>query len=170
MSKIQSYNQDGIKKKSFEIIKDKNGGIHQIKGISRNNNTNTYNIEEHIIKKQNDKIEDQYRTFKIKSSDIKNLLKESKKSNNLVVKTQQKSNDVKPKEKVMKVENKKKPEGKIMKVETKKKPEGKVMKVENNTIKKIEIKPKSDKKIKNTISKLKVEKPKKKNMNISLEK
>ena len=77
LKQIIFENNNGKKKGSFEVIKDKNGDIHKLKGISENNNPNIYNIEEHILKKKEGKFETQHRTFKIKSSDINNILKES---------------------------------------------------------------------------------------------
>ena len=70
---------DGIKKKSFKIIKGKNNAIEEIKGISTNQNSDVFDIN-HEIKKKNiktGKIYSKHRSFKLKSSDILNLFKES---------------------------------------------------------------------------------------------
>ena len=69
-------NNNGEKKESFEIIKGNDKFIHQIKATSADRNT--FNIQEHIIKKNNGFIKQ--KTYKIKASHINNILKESKNS------------------------------------------------------------------------------------------
>ena len=73
----QLKTENGKKKSSFKIIKGKNGEIHQIKGITSNNDPNILNIQENIQKlnKETGIIRAKHRTFKIKSSDISTLLK-----------------------------------------------------------------------------------------------
>lgn len=73
----QVKTENGKKKASFKIIKGKNGEIHQIKGITSNNDPNILNIHENIQKLNKDTgiIKAKHRTFKIKSSDISTLLK-----------------------------------------------------------------------------------------------
>lgn len=73
----QIKTENGKKKSSFKIIKGKNGEIHQIKGITSNNDPNILNIHENIQKlnKETGIIRAKHRTFKIKSSDISTLLK-----------------------------------------------------------------------------------------------
>jgi len=42
---------DGIKKKSFKIIKGKNNAIEEIKGITTNKNSDVFDINHEIKKK-----------------------------------------------------------------------------------------------------------------------
>ena len=71
-------NNNGEEKESFEIIKGTNKFIHQIKATTADRNT--FNIQEHIIKKNNGLIRNKQKTYKIKASHINNILKESKNS------------------------------------------------------------------------------------------
>jgi hypothetical protein len=82
----QIKTENGKKKASFKIIKGKNGEIHQIKGITSDNNPDILNIRENIQKldKESGIIRAKHRVFKIKSSDISTLLKDnSPKENSL---------------------------------------------------------------------------------------
>ena len=75
----QIKNIDGKKKTKFEIIKGKDGEIHQIKGITSNENSDMFNINQHVIKKNLNKgiIYDKHRKFKIKASNLNSLLRGS---------------------------------------------------------------------------------------------
>ena len=64
---------NGHKKKGFEIMKGKDGDIYQIKGMSSNNKDDMFHVKEHMIHKGIN----QHRTFKIKSSDLQNIIRES---------------------------------------------------------------------------------------------
>jgi hypothetical protein len=101
-------NSNGHKKTSFEIIKGKNGEIQQIKGIG---NKDEYHIKQVIHKKNKDsgKIISKKRVFKIKSSNLMSLLKESakiqheekKKMENIETNLSEYSYETKPKKKVL---------------------------------------------------------------------
>lgn len=75
-------NNNGREKKSFEVIKGRNGEIRQIRGVSNNNDPSIFLIEEKI-KRINDHgiIHSNQRAFKLKSNDIIKLLKEKPKEN-----------------------------------------------------------------------------------------
>jgi hypothetical protein len=79
---ISSIQQDGKKKTSFKIMKGTNDKIHQIKGMSSDNNPNIYTIIEDRSHKNNGKIITKHKEFKIKSSNIQKLLKESDNNKN----------------------------------------------------------------------------------------
>jgi hypothetical protein len=79
---VSSIQQDGKKKTSFKIMKGTNDKIHQIKGMSSDNNPNIYTIIEDRSHKNNGKIITKHKEFKIKSSNIQKLLKESDKNKN----------------------------------------------------------------------------------------
>ena len=53
---VSSFQQDGKKKTSFKIIKGTEDNVHQIKGISSNNNPNIYTVIENKSHKNNGKI------------------------------------------------------------------------------------------------------------------
>lgn len=72
-SLIETKDIEGHKKKSFEIMKGKDGDVYQIKGVSSDNKDDTFHVKERIIHKGIN----QHRTFKIKSSDLQNIIKES---------------------------------------------------------------------------------------------
>ena len=72
-SLIETKDIDGHKKKSFEIMKGKDGDVYQIKGISSENKDDTFHVKERMIHKGIN----QHRTFKIKSSDLQNIIRES---------------------------------------------------------------------------------------------
>ena len=76
---VSQLEEDGKKRTSFRIIKGKNDEIHQIKGTSSSNN-NGFNIEENLrkINPVTGKINTKHRQFKIKSSNIISLMKESR--------------------------------------------------------------------------------------------
>ena len=86
---------DGKKITAFKVLKGKDGMISQVKGISSKENDSIYNV--HMDVKKIDKeghIEKKHKTFKIKSSDILSLLKESH-SKDLKESSNKKMNDVK---------------------------------------------------------------------------
>jgi bifunctional autolysin len=72
---------NGTKETSFEIIKGKNGVVEQIKGVS---DKDMYRISKRKIVQNKDsgKIYATQKVFKIKSSNLKDLLQESRKLNN----------------------------------------------------------------------------------------
>ena len=75
----QVKNITGKKYTKFQIVKGHDGHINQIKGTTTNGDL--YHIE-HDIKDRNNKtgmIHSQHKVYKIKSSDLKNILKESEK-------------------------------------------------------------------------------------------
>ncbi len=75
----QVKNITGKKYTKFQIVKGHDGHINQIKGTTTNGDL--YTIE-HDIKDRNNKtgmIHSQHKVYKIKSSDLKNILKESEK-------------------------------------------------------------------------------------------
>jgi hypothetical protein len=77
---IDLTNKDKKKTSSFRIIKGKNGEVHQIKGTTHNGKS--YLVEEDI-KKKNEKtglVISKHKLYKIKSSNMMNLLKEGKKT------------------------------------------------------------------------------------------
>ena len=105
VSSIKS--SDGIKKKSFKIIKGKNNAIEEIKGITTNQNSDVFDIN-HEIKKKNiktGKIYSKHRSFKLKSSDILNLFKESTEYKNINLKKDNKVKELNNKN-LEKLENK----------------------------------------------------------------
>ena len=78
----QVKNRTGKKYTKFQIVKGHDGHINQIKGET--NNGDLYRIE-HDIKKKNDKtgmVHSQHKVYKIKSSDLQSILKESQKASN----------------------------------------------------------------------------------------
>ena len=73
-------NENGHRQTSFSIVKDKNGVIHKINGVG---NGNVFNIKETVAKNltgNRSKYAIQQRVYKLKSSNIKNLLGESRNS------------------------------------------------------------------------------------------
>jgi len=79
MSKTLSQvrNSSGKKYTKFQILKGHDGVINQIKGES--NDGNVFHIQ-HNVKKRNNKtglVLQKHKVFKIKSSDLQNLIKES---------------------------------------------------------------------------------------------
>jgi hypothetical protein len=100
----QFENINGKKKASFEIIKGKDGLVHQIKGSTSNENKDTFDIQERIIKKNSNNgfIKNKQKTYKIKASDLNNILLESEKSidNNTLINN--KSKIIKNKNKIIK--------------------------------------------------------------------
>jgi len=78
MSHIE--NQNGKKKSRFHIVKGTNGEVAQIIGVSNNTDPDTYHIKMDLKKLNKDTglIKSAHKVFKIKSSNILNLLKESK--------------------------------------------------------------------------------------------
>ena len=80
----QFKNVDGKKKTKFEIIKGKDGEIHQIKGITSNENSDIFDINQHVIKKNLNKgtVYDKHRKFKIRASNLNSLLRGSDDKNN----------------------------------------------------------------------------------------
>lgn len=77
---VSSFQQNGKKKTSFKIMKGTEDNIHQIRGISSDNNPNIYTIIENKSHKNNGKIITKHKQFKIKASNIQKLLKESSNS------------------------------------------------------------------------------------------
>jgi hypothetical protein len=151
---IDLTNKDKKKTSSFRIIKGKNGEVHQIKGTTHNGKS--YLVEEDI-KKKNEKtglVTSKHKLYKIKSSNMMNLLKEGKKTKEstkkIILKKPVKKVDTKKvdtKKPVKKVDSKKivkkvdtkKP---IKKVEPKKKSNEKKFKKLDDKIKKITLKDK----------------------------
>jgi hypothetical protein len=83
---IQHFqNQDGRRQTAFSIMKDKNGTIQKINGVG---NGETFHIKETIAKNltgNRSKFAVHEKVYKIKTSNIKNLLNESRsKSSNKV--------------------------------------------------------------------------------------
>jgi hypothetical protein len=77
VSTVQTLS-DGKKKSAFKIIKQQNGDVKEISGISTDNIGNEYKIEENIKKiiPKKGVFVKKHRVFKIKSSEIGKLLKE----------------------------------------------------------------------------------------------
>lgn len=73
---------NGRTKTNFSITKGKNGIVHKIEGMRSSNSPNNLLVHESIraLNKKSGRIHGTDRVFKIKSSDIMNLLKESNKS------------------------------------------------------------------------------------------
>ena len=69
--------KDGKRKTEFSVIKGKNDEVHQIRGITLNKNPDIYNVEEKIKKlnRNTGKIYSKQKEYKLKSSNILNLLK-----------------------------------------------------------------------------------------------
>jgi hypothetical protein len=155
----QVKNSTGKKYTKFQIVKGHDGHINQIKGET--NNGDIYHIE-HDIKKKNDKtgmIHSQHKVYKIKSSDLQSILKESEKDTKATKATKATKDSKKvitlkktpKKEKVTKVEKvkkSKKPE-KMKKTSTLKKAPKKVVKKEKASSEK---KVKKVKKVKQVIN------------------
>lgn len=150
----QSFNQirnsSGKKYTKFQIVKGNDGSINQIKGTSTNGDL--YHIQ-HNTKHRNSKtgiVHSQHRVYKIKSSDLKNILKESqKKPNNVkVITLKDKPKKVKSLKstKVVKVSEPKKVKKSKSTTTLKKKSEKKEKKVKSEKKMKSEKKVKSDKK------------------------
>ena len=73
-------NQNGKKKSSFHVIKGTNGEVSQIIGVSNNIDPSTYHIQMDIKKLNKDTgmMRSAHKVFKMKSSNILNLLDKSK--------------------------------------------------------------------------------------------
>ena len=71
---------NNVKKTVFKIIKGSNGVFEQIQGISLNGDT--FHVKQNIVKKNSKSgtLSSKHRVFKIKSSNLKELLTESKNS------------------------------------------------------------------------------------------
>jgi hypothetical protein len=132
----QVKNRTGKKYTKFQIVKGHDGHINQIKGET--NNGDLYRIE-HDIKKKNDKtgmVHSQHKVYKIKSSDLQSILKESQKATKetkepkkvIILKKSPKKAIIK-KDKVTKVEKVKK----VKKTSTVKKAPKKVVKKEKTS-------------------------------------
>jgi hypothetical protein len=132
----QVKNSSGKKYTKFQIVKGNDGHINQIKGET--NNGDIYHVE-HDIKKKNDKtgmIMSQHKVYKIKSSDLQSILKESQKATKekkepkkvIILKKSPKKAIIK-KDKVTKVEKVKK----VKKTSTVKKAPKKVVKKEKTS-------------------------------------
>ena len=149
----QVKNRTGKKYTKFQIVKGHDGTINQIKGET--NNGDLYHIQ-HDIKKKNDKtgmVHSQHKVYKIKSSDLQSILKESQKAtkdNKKVIilkespkKVISKKDKVTKVEKVEKVKKTKKPE-KVKKTSTVKKAPKKVVKKDKRSnikkVKKVKVK------------------------------
>lgn len=138
----QVKNSSGKKYTKFQIVKGHDGQVNQIKGET--NNGDLYHIQ-HDIKKKNDKtgmVHSQHKVYKIKSSDLQSILKESHRATNatkdhkkvIILKESpkkviSKKDKVTKVEKVEKVKKTKKPE-KVKKTSTVKKAPKKVVKKE----------------------------------------
>jgi hypothetical protein len=83
-----SRNIDGKKKTQFEVIKGKDQMVHQIKGVSLNNNPDTYNVAERIkvLNKNSGKIMSKEHQYRMKSENILSLLRDGNMSNKSNVK------------------------------------------------------------------------------------
>lgn len=154
----QVKNSSGKKYTKFQIVKGHDGTINQIKGET--NNGDLYHIQ-HNIKKKNDKtgmVHSQHKVYKIKSSDLQSILKESekdKKATKKIIILKKTPKKVIPKKdkvtkvaKVEKVKKTKKPE-KMKKRSTLKKAPKKVIKKEKSSSEK---KVKKVKKVKEVIN------------------
>jgi hypothetical protein len=119
----QVKNRTGKKYTKFQIVKGHDGQVNQIKGET--NNGDLYHIE-HDIKKKNDKtgmVHSQHKVYKIRSSDLQSILKESQRATNatkdskrVIILKEFPKKVISKKDKVTKVE-------KIEKVKKTKKPE-----------------------------------------------
>jgi valyl-tRNA synthetase len=140
----QVKNSTGKKYTKFQIVKGHDGHINQIKGET--NNGDIYHVE-HDIKKKNDKtgmVISQHKVYKIKSSDLQSILKESQKATKatkdpkkiIILKESPKKVSKKAKvikvEKVTKVTKVEKPE-KVKKTSSVKKAPKKVVKKEKTS-------------------------------------
>ena len=143
-----SKNSEGKKKTQFQVIKGKNDMVHQVSGISLNNNPDTYQVAESIkvFNKNSGKILSKERQFKMKSANILSLLRDGSASEkvdtNTIKKVTLKRSE--PVKKVKKVEvNAKIP---VKKVEVK----------EKKTVKKVDAKEKKTVKGKKPVKKVEV--------------
>jgi hypothetical protein len=113
---IQHFeNQDGVKRTAFSIVKDKNGVIQKINGIG---NGETFHIKETLAKNvmgNRSKYAVQQRVYKLKSSNIKKLLSESKNKKDNMKRSESKKVDLLKKSQSKKIELPKKSESKKMK-------------------------------------------------------
>jgi len=145
----QVKNSTGKKYTKFQIVKGHDGHINQIKGET--NNGDLYHIE-HDIKKKNDKtgmIHSHHKVYKIKSSDLQSILKESEKASKdpkdskkvIILKETPKKVSKKTKvtkvEKVTKVKKVKKTEKVKKRPSVKKEPKKIVKKGKTSTTKKV---------------------------------
>lgn len=90
-------NIDGKQKKSFEVIKGKNGEIKQIKGISNNNDPSIYHIHEKIQKiNEHGILHSKHQAFKLKSTDIINLLKDEPNIHEKIKESKEKKTNYEP--------------------------------------------------------------------------
>jgi hypothetical protein len=148
----QVKNRTGKKYTKFQIVKGHDGHINQIKGET--NNGDLYHIE-HDIKKKNHKtgmVHSQHKVYKIKSSDLQSILKESQKTNKetkepkkVIILKKSPKKVITKKDKVTKVEKVKK----VKKTSTGKKAPKKIVKKEKSSTEK---KVKKVKKIKQVIN------------------
>ena len=81
VSAIETSN--GRKKKTFSVVKGKNNTVEEIQGISTNNNPNVYNIKHKVqkVNRMSGDVHMRQKLFKLKSSNIQDLLRESRKHN-----------------------------------------------------------------------------------------
>jgi len=154
-------NNNGKEKKSFEIIKGKNGELKQIQGISNNNDPSIYHIHEKIQKINNHGIlHSKQRSFKLKSTDIINLLKDEPNTREEIKDTKE---EKKTNHELIKKNNiiKKDCEKKVKKPIIKKDIEKKVKKPISKKDSEKKVKKDIEKKAKKPISKKDIEKKKK---------
>ena len=142
-------NSDGKKKTQFQVIKGKNEMVHQISGISLNNNPDAYQVAESIkvLNKNSGKILTKERQFRMKSANILSLLKDgsvSEKHNANTIKKVTFVPKVKKSEPIKKMDVKeKKLVKKVKKVDSKDKNPVKKMNVkEKKPVKKVDVKEK----------------------------
>jgi histone H1/5 len=85
---------NGKKETHFEIVKGNEHHVKKLKGFSSSPNSDNFNIEEHIMKKNNKRgsLSNKYRIFKIKSSNLNTLLKESKNIKKMHMENNEKNN------------------------------------------------------------------------------
>jgi len=76
-----SIKTDDHVKKSFQIIQGNNHSISQIRGMSNNNDPNTYSIRSNFQKYNKDTgiMHSRHKSYRLKSSEILNLFKDSSK-------------------------------------------------------------------------------------------
>lgn len=137
----QVKNSTGKKYTKFQIVKGHDGHVNQIKGTTTNGEV--YHIE-HDIKEKNDKtgmVHSQHKVYKIKSSDLKNILKESEKKPKSTVKVitlkENPKKIITKKDKVTKVKKVKKTEKEKKPTTVKKVPKKVVKKDKTSSIKKV---------------------------------
>jgi hypothetical protein len=153
-----SRNIDGKKKTEFEVIKGKNQMVHQIKGVSLNNNPDTYDVSERIkvLNRNSGKIASKEHQYRMKSENILSLLRDGDMSHKSNVKKNTSNNikkiNIVPKTKKAKV---------IEKTEVKKEKSVKaVKKVEVKKEKPVKVVKKVEAKEKKPVRKMVVKAPK----------